>query len=66
MLALGTPVVALGVKLLSPETFSPGTVVVPCSITTPESDEAQLVTRALTVDSKTMQIAKRWILTPKN
>jgi|GraSoiStandDraft_39_1057311.scaffolds.fasta_scaffold433544_2 hypothetical protein len=59
MLALGTPVVALGVKLLSPETFSPGTVPVACSVTTPESDEAQLVTKALTAESKTMQIVKR-------
>jgi hypothetical protein len=59
MLALGTPVVALGVKLLSSETFSPGTVPVACSVTTPESDEAQLVTKALTAESKTMQIMKR-------
>jgi hypothetical protein len=51
----------------SPGTFSPGTGVVACSVTTPESDEAQLVIKTLTAaKSKTMQIAKRWIITPKN
>jgi hypothetical protein len=50
----------------SPGTFSPGTVVVACSVTAPESDEAQLVIKTLTAESKTMQIVKRWIITPKN
>jgi hypothetical protein len=50
----------------SPGTFSPGTVVVACSVTTPESDEAQLVIKTLTAESKTMLIAKRRIITLKN
>jgi hypothetical protein len=50
----------------SPGTFSPGTGAAACSVTTPESDEAQLVIKTPTPESKTMQIAKRWIITPKN
>src|ERR1700738_4668182 len=64
--ALGTPLVAFGVKVPSPGTFSPGTVVVVCSVTTPESDEAQLVIKTPTAESKTMLIAKCRIIMPKN
>jgi hypothetical protein len=61
MPALGTPLVAFGVKVPSPGTFSPGTVAGACSVTVPESDEAQPVTKVLTAESKTAQKAKRWI-----
>jgi hypothetical protein len=58
--ALGTPLVAVGVKVPSPGTFSPGTAAGACSVTTPESDEAQPVTNAM-IEIKTMQITQRRI-----
>jgi hypothetical protein len=58
------PFVALGVKVPS-GSFSPGTAAA-CSVTTPESEDAQLVIKMLTAESKTMQIAKRRIITAKN
>jgi hypothetical protein len=58
------PLVAFGVKVPS-GTFSPGTVAA-CSVTTPESEEAQLVIKTLMAESKTMQIGKRRIITAKN
>jgi hypothetical protein len=58
--ALGTPAVAFGVKVPSPGTFSPGTVPEACSVTTPESDEAQPVTKAMT-EIKTIPITQRRI-----
>src|ERR1700730_7162396 len=58
--ALGTPAVAFGVKVPSPGTFSPGTVAGACSVTTPESDEAQPVTKAMT-EITTIQLTQRRI-----
>src|ERR1051326_5711001 len=61
MLALGPPVVVLGITCVSLVTFSPGTDAAPCSVTVPESVLVHAVARSAIANNDNVLIINDWI-----